>query len=96
MEAKRRASGFKYIYETENPDIAIVRFKADGVGGLLGLTRLEWVIARTDLNSMARCCAELVTKAPLWTIENGDVAVAQEEVQRWADPILYDAMRESL
>ena len=92
MQAKNRLAGFKYIYETENVDIAVVRFNGEGIGGLLGLTRLEWVITRGDSGSIARCCAELVTNTPLWAAENGDVEAAIEEVHRWENPILYDAV----
>ncbi len=92
MKANKRATGFKYIYETADPNVAVVRFRGEGVAGLVGLSRLEWVITRGDPNSIAQCCAELVTRAPLWAVENGTVEAAQEEVHRWDNPILYEAM----
>jgi len=94
MKSKKLATGFKYIYDTANPDVAVVRFSDEGVAGLVGLSRLEWVITRGDSNSIAQCCAELVTKASRWAVENGTVEAAQEEVHRWENPILYEAMGE--
>ena len=94
MKAKKRATGFNYIYETANPDVAVVRLSGEGVAGLVGLSRLEWVITRGDHNGIGQCCAELVTRAPLWAVENGAVEAAQEEVHRWDNPILYEAMSE--
>jgi len=83
MRAKKRVKGFKYVYETAKPDVAVVRLAGN-----------EWAITRGDHDSIAQCCAELVTRAPVWAVENGAVEGAQEEVHRWNNPILYEAMRE--
>ena len=92
MKVKGRAPGFKYIYQTDIEDVAVVRFCSEGIGGLLGLKRLEWIISRND-DSIVRCFAELSVKAPVWAIENGNVAAVEAELHRWCNPILYEAMR---
>lgn len=93
MKAKRKATGFNYIYETDDPNVAVVRFNGEGLAGLVGVSRLEWVIRRNDHKSIAQCCAELVTKAPLRAAQSGAVEAAQEEVHRWANPAFDEAMR---
>jgi hypothetical protein len=93
MKTKARLEGFKYIYATDQPDTAVVRFTAEGITGLLGLSRLEWVIRRGDPASIARCCTELILNAPIYATKNGSVEAAQREVDRWAYPVLDRAMR---
>lgn len=95
MKAKDLIPGFRFIYETDSRDVAIVRFCGAGVGGLLGLTRLEWVINRNDPKSILQCCSELLMKAPIWAAENGEIEAVHAEIDRWANPILHEAMRVS-
>ena len=93
MKVKGLVPGFKFLYATDDADVAVVRFSAEGLRGLVGLSRLDWVITRHDSDSIIRCCVELLGKAPIWAVENGDVEAAQAEVDRWANPILYEAIR---
>lgn len=51
----------------------------------------EWKVRRGDHGGFAICCSEMVTQSPLWAVENGVVAEAQAELERWMNPILAEA-----
>ncbi len=92
MTVNDRLAGFKYIYETDHPDVAVVRFYGTGLLGMLRLSKLEFVIRRNHPDDgIVQCCVGL-TKGPLWALQDGSVEEAQNEVQRWANPILHQAM----
>ena len=95
MRVYGRLAGFNYIYGTDQQDVAVVRFHAQGFGGLLRLNKQEWIIRRGDPESIRRCYSGLLLDGPSWAVSNGEASQAQAELDRWQAPHLYAAIEQS-
>ncbi len=82
--------GFKYLYQGHPDNVVIVRLPTPGLLGMVG-KKNEWKVRRGDHGGFGKCCSEMVTQSPLWAVENGVVAEAQAELERWMNPILAEA-----
>ncbi len=81
--------GFKYLHRTSSEDVAVARVPTEGIQGVLG-KKNERVLRRSDPGSISKCCSDMLLQSPPWGVEDGTVQHAQNEVERWAHPELYE------
>ena len=91
MNTVRPLPGFRFVYETDDPNRFVVIVGCNS--GATPTKQCRWILDKRDRNSFRTCVAELLLKLPIVDVQNGIAAFVEQEVERLQYPEVFDRGR---